>query len=419
MDFLVFAVIPVFAFFVILAIASRQKKINQAWQEAASQLGLQLRPAAMFSARQIFGVYDGYPVIVDTWSTGGKNSKTYTRYCVQFPEPLGLGLKLTRQHFFSGVAKLFGAQDIEVGDNTFDDTVVVKGFDVGQVTAFLTPSRRLRIARLLTAHHACEIGDEGLHWSARGVESNTAALVANVRHTLRAAMHLATDRAEDETLDHAISVQSDGQLQEALDIVRSVPRRAELPDVDTQVLEGEILYTAGRFSEAADVLRQAHQDSPADDEVGQWAKHATEMAQSAETPQPTAAGPDVKSLCEKLFGPDNLSYETNRLFEENYQGATVNWSGVLRRANSCTYDLVFGSSACTKAVLEIHELASVTYGNRTIQAVVQLPPEDLDVLHDRSGQPVQFRGRLVSCDPFMRNLFVADAELLEPRPGAR
>ncbi len=194
------------------------------------------------------------------------------------------------------------------GNLTFDDTVVVKGFDADRVAAFLTPSRRLRIARLLTTHHACEIGDEEILWSARGVESNAASIVANVRRTLHAAMHLATDRVEDQSLDQAIAVQSDGQLQEALDIVRSVPRREELPDVDTQVLEGEILYTAGRYGEAADVLRRAHQDSPDDDEVRQWAEHAAEMAQSTDVPQPTPAGPDLKSLSEKLFAPDHLSY---------------------------------------------------------------------------------------------------------------
>ncbi len=63
-------------------------------------------------------------------------------------------------------------------------------------------------------------------------------------------------------------------------------------------------------------------------------------------------------------------------------------------------------------MLQIHELATVTYGNRTIQAVVQLPQADLDGLRGRIGQPIQFRGRLVSCDPFMRNLFVADAGLV-------
>ena len=237
MSFIIFAAIPIIAFLVILGITKHQKKINRAWQQAASQLGLRAHPAAFLSSRKIDGTHNGYSIKVDTWSTGGKNSTTYTRYRVRFPEPLRLGLKLTRQHFFSGITKLFGAQDIEVGDDAFDDAVVVKGFDSGRVTAFLTPSRRLRIARLLTTHHACEIDDHEVHWSARGVESNAISLVANIRHTLHAAMHLATDCTEDQSMDQALAVQNDGRLQEALDIVRSVPRHEELPDVDTQVLE--------------------------------------------------------------------------------------------------------------------------------------------------------------------------------------
>ena len=116
----------------------------------------------------------------------------------------------------------------------------------------------------------------------------------------------------------------------------------------------------------------------------------------------------MKAVCEELF---SMSVETNRLFEDKYQGTTITWSGILHRADRCSYDTVFGSEPCTKAVFETHELAEGVYGATKVQAVVQLPLDDLDDLRARVGEEVSFEGTLTSCDSFMRNLFLKDGQL--------
>ena len=47
---------------------------------------------------------------------------------------------------------------------------------------------------------------------------------------------------------------------------------------------------------------------------------------------------DVASVCEDLFDPNRMSYETNRLFDDRYKDVTVRWKGTARRANPYSYD---------------------------------------------------------------------------------
>jgi hypothetical protein len=197
------------------------------------------------------------------------------------------------------------------------------------------------------------------------------------------------------------------------------------------------LYTGGQHQEAASVFEQARQAVPTDPEVTAWAQRASLAAETVKpsvSGAPATASPDTrpaveaesapahsaddndacdaKAVCEDLFDPKRMSFEVNQRFEEKYLDRPVRWSGRLRSINSYTFDLVFGDGKGTKAVFEVHEVPGV-YGGKMVQAVVQLPPEASDDLGVRTGETLTFSGRLVRCDAFMRNLFVADGKLVE------
>jgi len=414
--FVIFLVIiPLVIYFGIM----QQRRVNATWKQVASRLGLRYTPAAFRSAsrrtrssRRIQGTLKGNWVRVDTHTTGRENKTTWTRYRVCYPQPLGLGLNLTRQGFFSGVTQFFfDSQDLEIGDASFDNAVVVKGADAKRIAEFLTPSRRLRIHRLLSGKHDCVVDDRGLGWSVPGLESNASTLVSNIQLGISVAQHLESARQDDQSIDKAIQAQADGRLDEALEIVRNAPREEDEIDADAQVLEGEILYTGGHYQEAADAFNKAVEEGHDDDEMQQWAERATARAESSPLPQAQTASLDMKAVCEELFGASMMTFDTNRVFEDKYQGTTSTWSGILKRADRCSYDMVFGSEPCTKAVFETHELAGGIYGAKQVQAVVQLPLDVLDDLRSRVGEEVSFEGTLTSCDAFMRNLFLKDGQL--------
>ena len=121
---------------------------------------------------------------------------------------------------------------------------------------------------------------------------------------------------------------------------------------------------------------------------------------------------DVASVCEELFDPNRMSYETNRLFDDRYKDAMVRWKGTARRAGEYSYDFNFGDGGGTKAELDVYEVKQ-QYGSRTVRAFVQLPVEDADDIGARIGEDVHFEGRLISCEGSARRLYVADARMVD------
>ena len=121
---------------------------------------------------------------------------------------------------------------------------------------------------------------------------------------------------------------------------------------------------------------------------------------------------DIASVCEDLFDPNRMSYETNRLFVDRYKDAMVRWKGTVSRASVYSYDFDFGDGGGTKAELDIYE-AKQQYGSRTVKAFVQLPVEAADDLGARMGEDVQFEGRLLTCEGSARRLYIADAHMVD------
>ena len=144
----------------------------------------------------------------------------------------------------------------------------------------------------------------------------------------------------------------------------------------------------------------------------------TAPAPSVPEPAATSSVPpgdlrlDVASVCEALFDPKIMSYESNRLFDDLYKDATVRWKGTARRAGVYSYDFNFGDEGGTKAELDVYEVKQ-QYGSRTVRAFVQLPVEAADEIGARIGEDVQFEGRLISCEGSARRLYVADARMVD------
>ena len=137
---------------------------------------------------------------------------------------------------------------------------------------------------------------------------------------------------------------------------------------------------------------------------------APSVAEPAATPSEVQL--NVASVCEDLFDPNRMSYETNRLFDDRYKDATVRWKGTARRANPYSYDFTFGDGGGTKAEFDVYEV-NQQYGSRTVRAFVQLPVEDADDIGARIGEDVLFEGRLISCEGSARRLYVADARMVD------
>ncbi len=429
-----FMVILIVIPLIVYATSLRNRNMNESWKAAAAQLSLAFTPGGFSSRRNIMGDIRGNMVLVETYSEGsGKTSTRYTRYTVTYPTSLNVGLQLTRQGFMSQVAGWFGSQDIEIGSAGFDDDVVVKGSDPRVVIEFMTPARRLRAHRLMQTFDRCEISDNAVTISYWGAETSTEKIVSTVGRVVAVAEEFSGTSDRNHHLDRAMEAQRAGNLDEALELVREVESPDEAAAADVRMLEGNILYTHGRFDDAAVAFERVLDAVPGDEEAGAWAERAASRGQAAPTvsedepdaptlpvgesdappSSPSASDTALETVCETLFGTDRMSHEIKQIFEDRFDGKSIRWQGKLDRVSTYAFDGLFGFDPGTKAVFEVYEAEGSSYGGRTVQAVVQFPADAIDVLRPRTGEEMTFAGTLLSCDPFMRNVFVANARVVD------
>ncbi len=427
-----------------LAIA-HEKKTRENWRQVAESLGLTFRGQGLMQSKRIEGRLGNSHVTLHTYRRRqGKNSTIYTRFQLRYPQPLGIGLKMTRQGFFSHLTKLLGAQDIEVGEDGFDRLAVIKGTNEQRVREFLTPARRIRIERLLRNYPEIVISDDSITLDRHGVIRNPQVLVGLFRGASRVAWHLTGDREDDAAMSEAMEAQDAGRPDEALRMLRELQERrsaritlvedqedqivdAEL--VEEHLLAGEILEMSGRHREAAGVFERVRQHSPDDSELELWTAHASAHASAAgpiparnpstlshssrSGSEPPHAGQPLEAseFCRQVFDASNSSFAANQIFEQHHAGRQIDWSGVLRRVERMSYDMVFGDEEACRATVEIQGSPSESYFS-AIKAFVKLPPEFAESLRPQVGSEISFRGRLLKLDAFMKNVYVTDGELL-------
>jgi hypothetical protein len=431
-------IVPIIA--VILIFGQRQsKRINQAWREAGRTLGLTFASGGKLGNRKLYGRVEDYNVDVHTFTrSSGHGSQTSTHYSVKYPR-LDVDILLKSAGVFAGIQKTFGMQDIEIGESSFDEEVIVQGDAAEDVRRFLTPLRRNRIQRALGRFDGLEISSTEIEYARSGVVHSAQSVVALVRTFVRLADVL---RSREETLDRTMEARQAGDLGAALELSRSAFEE-DRDDPELVLSLAKDLLASGHPDEAAEKLAVVQADFPGDQEVAALMEETRNQTAATSTAndslheesapeEPVAQAPeeptdapdtltdepadgtvltDVASACESLFQSGTMSSDIRRTFEEHFEGRTVQWTGTLDRLEDYSWDVVFGQGPGTKALVRLHEVDAGIIGTREVHGILQLPRATAETLRNRRDEPIAFRGRLTRCDPFMRNLFVADATL--------
>lgn len=386
-------IVGVIAAVVFGSVTSRQA-MNHSWDRVATRLGVSLTPGAWNKSPQLAGSVSGYPLSVDI----KKRDKTaFTRFRLGVPD-LPAGLKLKSEGFISGISKVFGGQDIEVGDAAFDDRVLVKGTNAEAVRAFLTPPRRREIRRFLDTHSGSVIDGDGISWSRRGRVRDSARLL----ETIEAMLGLARVLAGDEETDAAIA----GAAAAAGVATAMAASPAATPAADYTSSDPDIAGV-----EMASIPEPARQPSEAAeiDDVPEMAEAGPEPMEATSTQGDVAEPDDAAAFCDALFAPGAMSFETTRTFDAEFKGSQVDWSGTLKSVEPYRYDFVFGSGPAVKATLTLREAEGKAHG-ADVRAVISLPAE-IEGLDRRIGERIGFSGTLSKVDGFTRNVFLTDGRL--------
>jgi hypothetical protein len=122
----------------------------EVWQQLSQQIGGQFSKADRLHGDRVQVHASGWTVLLDSFfeDDGDGGTTDYTRLRAPYVNPEAFRFSVTRKGIFSGLGKLFHAQDIEIGEPKFDEAFVIKGTDENRVKAlFADPEVR----RLLEA----------------------------------------------------------------------------------------------------------------------------------------------------------------------------------------------------------------------------------------------------------------------------
>jgi hypothetical protein len=94
---------------------------NEVWKQLCYEIGADFIKGGLFKASKVEARIRNWTVTLDTYTVStGKSSVTYTRMRAPFINNDGFRFKVYRKHMLSGVGKLLGMQDVEVGGPKFD-----------------------------------------------------------------------------------------------------------------------------------------------------------------------------------------------------------------------------------------------------------------------------------------------------------
>ena len=163
----------------------RRTKTNDAWKQAATELGFNFTPPGIFGKYTMSGMI-GQQLSCMVWAhtePQGKSSTTYMNYDVRFSQPLNLGLVVKREGAILGkIAKLSGKQDIQTNNHAFDMAFTIKGTDEYKVKEFLTPHIQSKLLEARNVLKNLEVSDDSVNSTRmRGFIRKPEILVQNVK----------------------------------------------------------------------------------------------------------------------------------------------------------------------------------------------------------------------------------------------
>ncbi len=98
------------------------------WAQLSQEIGAEYEEGGFFKEGKVVLSHRQWEITLDTYTVHtGKSHITYTRMRAPYVNRDGFRFNIYRRNIFSGIGKLFGVQDVEVGDAFFDDQFIIQG----------------------------------------------------------------------------------------------------------------------------------------------------------------------------------------------------------------------------------------------------------------------------------------------------
>jgi hypothetical protein len=135
---------------------------EEIWRQLSAEIDANYVEGSWRGADKVQVTHGEWTVTLDTYTVStGKAVIVFTRMRAPYVNPDGFRFTVYRRSIFSGIAKFFGMQDVEVGEASFDSDFIVKSNDESKVRALcMNPRIRELIAQQPSIHFTVK-DDEG------------------------------------------------------------------------------------------------------------------------------------------------------------------------------------------------------------------------------------------------------------------
>lgn len=114
---------------------------KEVWQKLSNELGFEFVNGGIWRGNKVVAKVQEWTITLDTYTVStGKSAVVYTRMRAPYLNKDEFRFKIYRKNIFSGMGKLLGMQDIEVGFPEIDETFIVKGNNPDKVQELLSNS---------------------------------------------------------------------------------------------------------------------------------------------------------------------------------------------------------------------------------------------------------------------------------------
>lgn len=139
---------------------------EEIWRQLCIEIGAQYVDGGFWKGDKVHAHHGQWTVTLDTYTVShsdehSTNSTTYTRLRAPYVNKDGFRFTIYRKSIFSGLGKLLGMQDVEVGYPEFDEAFVIKGNDEGKLRALFANPKIRRLIEMQPNIQLTVKDDEG------------------------------------------------------------------------------------------------------------------------------------------------------------------------------------------------------------------------------------------------------------------
>lgn len=152
---------------------------EEIWRQLSTELDARYVSGGFLKGDKVEAAHGEWTVTLDTYVVStGKTVIVFTRMRAPYVNPSGFRFTIYRRSMFSGLGKWLGMQDIEVGDEAFDEAFIIKGTSESQVQALLSNPRLRELLAAQPQIHFEVKDDDG--WFGRSFPDGVDELYFNV-----------------------------------------------------------------------------------------------------------------------------------------------------------------------------------------------------------------------------------------------